>query len=453
MEAALRASLRRWELAQLVRADSDVAARPAALARSGSMRWNRGEAAESDGGSVRTAGESSEGLASDDSDGDGDPGENSDGDPGESRARSDGNCDPGDRDTGENDRGENDGARSDGENSGPISGDRRDSDAHTAQETEEGAAKGPSDGPSSGSSSGSSKGAAKGTSNGQSGGPSSEALNGSSTEPSIEPSMARAIGGVPGSAGQGPQGSAQGLSPTPPQLPSGPSQRVQAEGSAPIPSEGSAPIPSDPSRTAPPAGDPFDPANRPVQTGSPDAPTDSPAVLERTDPPARRGGFIALSRLGVRPPRAKPSPEPALPAGEPDPDAADLPAGDLGEDETPPLPAVFSEDFAGRFSKPPSEGDSREKPRGVSMGRRLKNAWNRILDEDGDEDRRKKKRREKNRGNGKTAENAVVAGNGAAMGGGEAVAGSVESQGGAGSAGKKGKWEIETSRGGSFGES
>lgn len=446
MEAALRASLRRWELAQLVRADSDVAARPAALARSGSMRWNRGEAAESDGGSVRTAGESSEGLASDDS-----YGENSDGDGDrrESRARSDGDCDPGDR--GDRDTGENDGARSDGEeNSGATCGDRRDSDTHTAQETEEGAAKGPSDG----------------HSDGQSGGPSSEALNGPSSgpssglsiDPSIDPSNGpsndeRAIGGVPGSAGQGPQGSAQGLSPTPSQLPSDPSQRVQAEGSAPIPSDPLAPIPSDPSRTAPPAGDPFDPANRPVQTGSPDAPTDSPAVLERADPPARRGGFIALSRLGVRPPRAKPSPEPALPAGEPDPDAADLPAGDLGEDETPPLPAVFSEDFAGRFSKPPSEGDSREKPRGVSMGRRLKNAWNRILDEDGDEDRRKKKRREKNRGNGKTAENAAIAGNGAAMGGGEAVAGSVESQGGAGSAGKKGKWEIETSRGGSFGES
>ena len=119
--------------------------------------------------------------------------------------------------------------------------------------------------------------------------------------------------------------------------------------------------------------------------------------------------------------------------------------GETGEDETPALPADFSEEFSVRFQKLPNESENRDKSKGVSMGTRLKNAWNRILDEDGEDDKKKKKRREKKGGiPAKTAE----AGNGSAgsVGNGENGAG-----GSAGSADlqstgvKKGKWEIETS--------
>ena len=122
---------------------------------------------------------------------------------------------------------------------------------------------------------------------------------------------------------------------------------------------------------------------------------------------------------------------------------------ETGDDETPALPAVFSEEFSVRFQKLPNESENRDKSKGVSMGTRLKNAWNRILEEDGEDDKKKKKRREKkagipakpaeagsgNSGNGASGENAAAA----------AAAGSVGSGDLQANGGKKGKWEIETS--------
>lgn len=123
---------------------------------------------------------------------------------------------------------------------------------------------------------------------------------------------------------------------------------------------------------------------------------------------------------------------------------------ETGEDETPSLPADFSEEFSVRFQKLPSESENRDKSKGVSMGTRLKNAWSRILDEDGEDDKKKKKRREKKSG---IPAKAAEAGNGGSGSGGSGGNGE-NSAGGAGGAGgaefpstggKKGKWEIETS--------
>ena len=122
---------------------------------------------------------------------------------------------------------------------------------------------------------------------------------------------------------------------------------------------------------------------------------------------------------------------------------------ETGDDETPALPAVFSEEFSVRFQKLPNESENRDKSKGVSMSTRLKNAWNRILEEDGEDDKKKKKRREKkagipakpaeagsgNSGNGASGENAAAAGNVGSVGSGDLQA----------NGGKKGKWEIETS--------
>ena len=123
---------------------------------------------------------------------------------------------------------------------------------------------------------------------------------------------------------------------------------------------------------------------------------------------------------------------------------------EAGDDETPALPAVFSEEFSVRFQKLPNESENRDKSKGVSMSTRLKNAWNRILEEDGEDDKKKKKRREKkagipakpaeagsgNSGNGASGENAAAAaGNVGSVGSGDLQA----------NGGKKGKWEIETS--------
>ena len=44
-----------------------------------------------------------------------------------------------------------------------------------------------------------------------------------------------------------------------------------------------------------------------------------------------------------------------------------------------------------RFQKLPNESENRDKSKGVSMSTRLKNAWNRILEEDGEDDKKKKK--------------------------------------------------------------
>ena len=121
---------------------------------------------------------------------------------------------------------------------------------------------------------------------------------------------------------------------------------------------------------------------------------------------------------------------------------------ETGDDETPALPAVFSEEFSVRFQKLPNESENRDKSKGVSMSTRLKNAWNRILEEDGEDDKKKKKRREKkagipakpaeagsgNSGNGASGENAA-AGSAGSVGSGDLQA----------NGGKKGKWEIETS--------
>ena len=121
---------------------------------------------------------------------------------------------------------------------------------------------------------------------------------------------------------------------------------------------------------------------------------------------------------------------------------------ETGDDETPALPAVFSEEFSVRFQKLPNESENRDKSKGVSMSTRLKNAWNRILEEDGEDDKKKKKRREKKAGiPAKPAEaGSGNSGNGAS--GENAAAGSVGSVGSGdlqANGGKKGKWEIETS--------
>lgn len=66
------------------------------------------------------------------------------------------------------------------------------------------------------------------------------------------------------------------------------------------------------------------------------------------------------------------------------------------EDETPILPADFSEDFNVRFrsisSTEPSSVEETAKSKSVSMSTRLKNVWNRMSTDDGKPDVEKKPR-------------------------------------------------------------